>query len=307
MPEYKDYYQILGVPRTATENEIKSAYRKLAMKYHPDKNPGNKDAEHKFKEINEAYEVLSDPQKRKMYDSLGSNWKEGQSFEPPPNFNQQGYRFYTSKNFSFDDFSDFFKSIFGEGSFFSGNRKFRSVFDDTDEFESSANLNNLNIESELSLTIYDILIPSVKKLTLRFNNQTKEINVKIPKTVKNGSIIKLKGQGIKSGNKTGDLYLKIKIIPDEKFSVDEYDIITQTIITPKQAVLGDEVEIPSPEGGFIKIKIPPMTHNNTKLRIRNKGLYKSERERGDLYIKIIIDIPPSISTSDKELYKKLTQ
>ncbi|MEW6013621.1 MAG: DnaJ domain-containing protein, partial [Elusimicrobiota bacterium] len=196
MPEYKDYYKILGVERTATENEIKSAYRKLAMKYHPDRNPGNKEAESKFKEINEAYEVLSDPQKRKLYDSLGENWQNGQNFEPPPdfkNFNHGNFRFHTNYA-SNAEFSDFFKTIFGNFSFFDTdeNNSYRNVFDESDFFESAGRKRNLDINSELNLSLYDILNPSIKNLTLKTNNQTKEIKVKIPKGIKDGSTIKLK-------------------------------------------------------------------------------------------------------------------
>lgn len=311
MTEYKDYYAILGVSKNATQDEIKSAYRKLAMKYHPDRNPGNKEAEAKFKEINEAYEVLSDPEKRKLYDSLGSNWQHGQNFEPPPggfNFNRGNFRFYTNSNF--EDFSDFFKTIFGGGFDFFGDRgstsSFRTYFDDSDIFESSGSFKrNLDIEATLQLTLYDLLNPSVKHLSLKHGNRTKEIKVKIPKGITNGSVIKLKGQGLKSGSKTGDLYLRITVIPDEKFRVEGYDIYTEVKILPHQAVLGDEVEIPSPEGGFIKIKIPPMTHTDTKLRIRNKGLYQKDGTRGNLYVRVKIDIPDYITTEQKEIYEKL--
>ncbi|HOL63245.1 MAG: J domain-containing protein [Elusimicrobiales bacterium] len=311
MPEYKDYYKILGVERTATESDIKSAYRKLAMKYHPDRNPGNKEAEAKFKEINEAYEVLSDSQKRKLYDSLGENWQNGQNFEPPPdfrNFNKGNFRFHTGYG-SNEDFSDFFKTIFGNFGFFDNDNdnSYRNVFDENDFFESAGRKRNLDINSELNLSLYDILNPSVKNLTLKTNNQTKEIKVKIPKGIKDGSVIKLKGEGLKSGNKTGDLYLKINILKDEKFQINDYDVLTEIKIYPHQAVLGDEVEIPSPDGGFIKIKIPPMTHTNTKLRIRNKGLYKQDGTRGDLYVKTVIDIPPVITPLEKEIYKKLSK
>ncbi len=169
MPEYKDYYQILGVSRNATQEEIKSAFRKLAMKYHPDKNPGNKEAEAKFKEINEAYEVLSDPQKRKLYDSLGSNWQHGQNFEPPPDFSSSNFKFYTSGDFSdFEGFSDFFKTLFGDFGFFSNKHSnFRNIFDEAETFESFGKRNKLDINSELNLTLYDILNPSVKKLTIK--------------------------------------------------------------------------------------------------------------------------------------------
>lgn len=317
MPEYKDYYKILQVDRNATSDEIKSAYRKLAMKYHPDRNPGNKEAEAKFKEINEAYEVLSDPQKRKLYDSLGTNWQQGDNFEPPPdfgNFNRGEFKFYrTQGGRGFEEFSDFFKTIFGGfggfGNFeeedLSNKFSYRNIFEEDDVFESIGRKNNLDINSQLNLTLYDLLNPSIKNLTLKINNQSKEIKVKIPKGIKDGSVIKLKGEGLKSGNKKGDLYLKINIVKDEKFQINDYDIITEIKIYPHQAVLGDEVEIPSPEGGFIKIKIPPMTHTNTKLRVRNKGLYKSDNTRGDLYVKTLIDIPPVITPQEKEIYRKL--
>lgn len=307
MAQYKDYYQILGVSKNATQDEIKSAFRKLAMKYHPDKNPGNKEAEAKFKEINEAYEVLSDPQKRKLYDSLGPNWQHGQDFEPPPNFNREGFRFYTSGDFSnFEGFSDFFKTLFGDFGFFSRTESgFRNIFEENDIFETNATKTKLDVNSDLNLTVYDLLNPSVKKLTLRLANQTKEIDVKIPKGIKNGSIIRLKGQGLKSGTKIGDLYLRINIIADSKFYTEDYDIYTETKILPHQAILGDEIEIPSPEGGLLKIKIPPMTHTGTKLRVRNKGLFKSDGTRGDLFIKTIIDIPQTITPQEKEIYKKL--
>lgn len=307
MAEYKDYYQILGVSRNASQDEIKSAFRKLAMKYHPDKNPGNKEAEAKFKEINEAYEVLSDPQKRKLYDSLGSNWQHGQNFEPPPNFKNSNFRFYTSQDFSnFEGFSDFFKTLFGDFDFFSNRRQhFRNIFDEDEIFETYGTKNRLDINSELNLTLYDILNPSVKKLNLKTANQTKEIDVKIPKGIKNGSVIRLRGYGLKSGTKTGDLYIKINITPDSTFYVNDYDIYTEVKINPAQAVLGDEIEIPAPEGGFIKIKIPPMTHTGTKLRVKNRGLYKSDGTRGDLFIKTIIDIPQTITPQEKEIYQKL--
>ncbi|MGC9071003.1 MAG: DnaJ C-terminal domain-containing protein [Elusimicrobiales bacterium] len=308
MAEYKDYYQILGVSRDATQDEIKSAFRKLAMKYHPDKNPGNKEAEAKFKEINEAYEVLSDPQKKRLYDSLGPNWQHGQNFEPPPDFSGSSFKFYTSGDFSnFEGFSDFFKMLFGNFSFFSSKERgsFRNIFDDEDTFESLGKRHRLDVSSEMNLTLYDILNPSVKKLTLRIGNQTKEIDVKIPKGIKNGSTIRLKGQGLRSGIRTGDLYIKINILQDSKFYVQDYDIYTEARIYPEQAVLGDEIEIPSPEGGLIKIKVPPMTHTATKLRVRNHGLYKPDGTRGDLFIKTIIDIPQVLTPQEKEIYRKL--
>ncbi|MEF3279718.1 MAG: DnaJ domain-containing protein [Elusimicrobiota bacterium] len=308
MPEYKDYYSILGVTRNASQDEIKSAYRKLAMKYHPDKNPGNKEAEAKFKEINEAYEVLSDSEKRRLYDSLGSNWQNGQNFEPPPDFRnyRQNYKYYKTSNF--EDFSDFFKTIFGNfGSIFDEEKtsSYSNIFDEDNIFQSFASKKNLDIRAELNLTLYDLLNPTIKNLTLRIDNQTKEIKVKIPKGVTDGSTIKLKGEGLKSKNKSGDLYIKINIVKDEKFKIEGFDVITELKIYPQQAVLGDEIEVPTPEGSFVKIKVPPMTYTNTKLRIKNKGLYKPDGTRGDLYAKVIIDIPHSITPIQKEIYKKL--
>jgi len=304
MAEYKDYYKILGVSRNAADSDIKSAYRKLAMKYHPDKNPGNKEAESKFKEINEAYEVLSDTQKRKLYDSLGENWQEGQNFQPPPDFKNYGnFKYTKTTDFNFDDFSDFFKTIFGNFNFFKNDGNVYEYSDDAD-FINERIKSNLDIDSEIRLKVGELLSPSIKTLTLNYNGERREIKVKLPKGIKDGSVIKLKGQGLKTLRKSGDLYLKIKII-DERYKSDEYDIYTTITILPQEAAIGATKEIEAPEGERIKIKIPPMTHTDTNLRIKGKGLYKKDLSRGDLYVKVKIDIPPYIPENHKNLYRQM--
>jgi curved DNA-binding protein len=303
MPEYKDYYKILGVDRNATQEEIKSAYRKLALKYHPDRNPGNKEAEAKFKEINEAYEVLSDPEKRKLYDSLGANWQDGQNFEPPPNFNRGSFKFYQKSNFNFDDFSDFFKTVFGEFDIFSDFSD-KNSFYENDIFTKKT---SLDIEAELALSISDLLNSSVKTLTLNIGGEKRQIRVRIPKGIKDGSTIKLKGQGLKSHRKTGDLYLKIKILEENNIKVEGYDIYMNLTVFPEEAVCGTIKEIITPDGKNLKIKIPPMTHTDTVLRVRERGLYKNETERGDFYIKVKIDIPQTLTPKQKELYCKMKE
>jgi len=314
MSKYIDYYSILGVSKNASQDEIKTAYRKLALKYHPDRNPGDKNAEAKFKEINEAYEVLSDPEKRKMYDNLGQDWENGQDFTPPPGGFKRTYKYnFNNQEFSkFDGFSDFFKTIFGnfgETDFFSNKKN--TFYEDIDDNIFNDNFRqNLDLETDIELTIYDIIKPTKKTFTFKYKTgnkiNTKTIDVNLPAGIRNGSKIRLKGQGIESGNKKGDLYLNIKIREDENFKIEGDDIIVKVKIMPWQAVLGDKVYIKTPEGNIL-VKIPPLTHSGRKLRISGKGLLKKNTERGDLYAIIEIDIPDQISPYQKELFKKLSE
>lgn len=312
MPKYIDYYSVLGVSKNATQDEIKSAYRKLAMKYHPDRNPGDKTAEAKFKEINEAYEVLSDPEKRKMYDSLGQDWQNGQEFSPPPGGFRKTYHYnFKDQDFSrFEGFSDFFKSIFGNftvDDFFSTNDD-KFSFDYEDSFPNFKK--NYDIEADIELSIYDIIKPTKKTFTLKYkeNNKinTKTIEVNLPPGIRNGSKIRLKGQGISDGKRKGDLYLNVKIKEDDVFKIEGDDILVKTKIMPWQAVLGDKVPVKTPEGEIF-IKIPPLTHTGKKFRIAQKGLLKKDGSRGDLYAIIEIDIPDQITSYQKELFKKLSE
>ncbi len=341
--EYKDYYKILGVERDATEAKIKSAYRKLARQYHPDVNK-SPDAVNKFKDINEAYEVLSDKEKKSRYDSLGANWQQGANFTPPPgfegfNFNQGGY----SQSFSnMGDFSDFFSSIFGDlmgGSRKSQRTSGRFSYDDlfsgathssksSSRFQKEEPLVNLDVTQDLNITAKDLMSDkpvNVKMSTVEkcmkcsgagsvcsecggtgIVNKTKTLTVKIPKGVKEGQKIRLKGEG-KTDNygRKGDLYFVIKL-KDNEYTI-EGDNLTKTVeITPSQAVLGCKKDI-STLHGTIAIKIPPLTRSGKTLRLKDLGLPKKTGGYGNLNIKVSINIPETISAKQKELYMQLAE
>ena len=349
--EYKDYYKILGVERDATEAKIKSAYRKLARQYHPDVNK-SPDAVNKFKDINEAYEVLSDKEKKSRYDSLGANWQQGANFTPPPgfegfNFNQGGY----SQSFSnMGDFSDFFSSIFGDLMGGASQRTQRTSrrtssqgfsYDDIlNNFGATASTGrkkrtqpeeepvNLDVTQELNLTAKDLM--SEKPVSVKMNtvekcmkcsgagssctecggtgivSKSRHLTVKIPKGVKEGQKIRLKGEGkTDSYGRKGDLYFIIKF-KDNEYTIDGENVTKNVEITPAEAVLGTKKDI-STLHGIIGIKIPPETRNGKILRLKDLGLPKKTGGYGNLNIKIIINIPASISEKQKELYKKLLE
>jgi len=306
MPQYIDYYALLGVPKNAGEDEIKSAYRKLALKHHPDRNQGNKAAETKFKEINEAYEVLSDPQKRKLYDQFG---KEGpqQGYRPPPGgphhqqrqgpggfqYNYQGGQ---GADFSqFGDFSDFFKSMFGGAGGFGG-------------MEEEQGRGQLDMEAELQLSIEDLFRGGNKQLSFSYRSgrktETKEINVKLPKGLRDGATIRLRGQGKESGGRSGDLYLKIRLAPDPRFEIDGDDLRVPVEVMPWDAALGAEVSVPSPSGP-VTVKLPAGSGSGRKLRLAGRGLPRKDGGHGDLYALVTLALPEKLSPHQLELLKKL--
>ncbi len=348
--EYKDYYKILGVERDATESKIKSAYRKLARQYHPDVNK-SPDAVNKFKDINEAYEVLSDKEKKNRYDSLGANWQQGANFTPPPgfegfnfnNFNQGGF----SQSFAGGDFSDFFSSIFGD--FMGGTKRQNSSRSSSQGFSyedlfggakthsggcsggncgSQRQEENLDISQELNITAKDLM--NDKPISVKMNtvekcfkctgigsncsdcggtgivSKTRNLTVKIPKGVKEGQKIRLKGEGkVDNYGRKGDLYFTIKF-KDNEYIIDGNDVTKNIEITPAEAVLGCKKDI-STLHGIIGIKIPPETRSGKILRLKELGLPKQNGGFGNLNAKIMINIPASISEKQKELYKKLLE
>ncbi|PIS47538.1 MAG: hypothetical protein COT17_02950 [Elusimicrobia bacterium CG08_land_8_20_14_0_20_51_18] len=311
MPKFVDYYSVLGVAKTASEDEIKSAYRKLAMKHHPDKNPENKTAENKFKEINEAYEVLSDQGKRKKYDELGSDWREGREFTPPP---RGGGGFYRQENFNredfskFEGFSDFFKAFFGNSEPFP-----RDGEGGADGFYGNGEENfrgGLDLETEIQLSIYHILRPLRKSFTFKYRAgqkvNSKTIDVNLPPGIRNGSKIRLRGQGAEAGGRKGDLYLRISVPEDHNFKIQGDDILTESVLMPWTAAAGGKIPVNTPEGP-VSIKIPPGTHTGKKFRIPGRGLPVKNGARGNLYALIKIDIPETLSPKQKELFKKLAE
>lgn len=344
--EYKDYYKILGVERDATEAKIKSAYRKLARQYHPDVNK-SPDAVNKFKDINEAYEVLSDKEKKSRYDSLGANWQQGADFTPPPGF--EGFSFNNggfSQSFG-GDFSDFFSSIFGDlmggaarsartGRRTSQNFSYDDLFANARQQQGtchSGNCNagrneNLDITQDLNITAKDLM--NDKPVNVKMNtvekcmkcsgagsvcsecggtgivSRTRNLTVKIPKGVKEGQKIRLKGEGkVDNYGRKGDLYFVINF-KDLEYTIDGENLTKSIEITPAEAVIGCKKDITTLHG-IIGIKIPPETRNGKTLRMKDLGLPKKTGGFGSLSVKVAINIPASISDKQKELYKKLLE
>jgi curved DNA-binding protein len=301
--EYKDYYKILGVGRKATQDEIKRAWRKLARKFHPDVSK-EADAEEKFKEMAEAYEVLKDPQKRAAYDRLGSEWKAGQEFHPPPGWDS-GFEF-SGGGFTAGDasaFSDFFESLFGRG--FGGFRGVGTTFHarGQDHF------------AKVLIDIDDAYHGASRAITLNLSHfddkgvmQSKQrtLNVHIPKGVKQGQHIRLAGQGSPGmgGAAAGDLYLEVVFRPHPIYRVEGRDLYIDLPVTPWEAALGASVQVPTP-AGRVGVKIPSGSSSGRKLRLKGRGI--PGKPAGDLYAVLRIVVPPAESEQAKELYRKMAQ
>lgn len=294
--EFVDYYQILGINKDASESDIKSAYRKLARKYHPDLNPNDKEANKKFQQINEANEVLSDPEKRKKYDQYGSDWKYAEEFEKARSSqnrqeNNAGGPGFSESEFG-GDFSDFFSSMFGRSEGKSSGRQARFRGED--------------YNAELHLRLEDAY--TTRKQTLTVNG--KNIRITIPSGVENGQVIKLKGhggQGI-NGGQDGDLYITFVIEDHPVFKRAGNDLYTTVDIDLYTAILGGEVMLDT-LSGKIKLKVNPETQNGTKIRLKGKGfpVYKSEGEFGDLYVTYSVKIPTNLTERQRELFRELSQ
>lgn len=303
--DFVDYYSTLGISKNATDDEIKKAYRKLARKYHPDVNPDDKDAHKKFQQINEAHEVLSDPEKRKKYDQYGKDWKHADQYEKARQqqsaggfggqggfggFGGQGFEGYTYSTGDEGAFSDFFESLFGGRS---GRSRRTAAFRGQD----------LNAELQLNLSeVYE-----THKRTLTINN--KQIRITIPAGIENGQKIRLKGyggDGVNGGPK-GDLYITFNVLNDTAFTRDGNDLYKKENIDLYTAVLGGEktIELLS---GKIKLKIQPETQNDTKVRLKGKGfpVYKKEGQYGDLYITWNVLLPTKLTDREKELFNQLS-
>jgi len=285
--EFIDYYEILGVKKTATEEEIKNAYRKLARKHHPDLNPTDKDANKKFQQLNEANEVLSDPIKRKKYDQYGKDWQHSDQYEQARQSGRRNGRQGGESGFEGDDFSDFFSSMFGGG----GSR-------------SKAKYRGQDYNSQLQLSLRDAY--TTHQQTMNVNEKT--VRITIPAGVENGQSIKLKGYGAPgvNGGPSGDLYLSFAIANDPRFKRKGNDLYLNEDLELFTAVLGGDITIET-MSGKIKLKVQPETQNGTKTRLKGKGfpLYKKEGEFGDLYITYSIKIPTNLTEKQKALFTEL--
>jgi curved DNA-binding protein len=291
---YKDYYADLGVSKTATEKEIKQAYRKLARRHHPDVNPGDKTAEEKFKEISEAYEVLSDPDKRAKYDQFGDQWKK--VGDAPPG-GWQNYNWDSgSGGFNFDTagatggFGDFFEMLFGEQFQGVGARQRRGPSRGQD------------LEYEVEVTLEDAFSGVTKAFTL----DGRKIEVKIPKGVKDGSRIKLAGQGQPGpGGQNGDLYLIVRERPNPRFDRKGADLHTETSVPYYVAALGGEIPVHTLTGR-VTMKVPPGTQGGQTFRLPGQGMPRlHQADRGDLYVKAKIGVPKSLTDRERQLLNEL--
>ena len=335
--KFKDYYAVLGVTRDATDEEIRQAFRKLARQYHPDVNPGDKNAEERFKEINEANEVLSDADKRRKYDQLGANWKNGADFTPPPGWDSarvyytdvrdifgtggdSGYR--GEEDAGGGVFSDFFEMLFGGGP--------------QTQSRSRSGKKGRDTEIEIQLTLEEAHKGGRQKIKLQHKARTcpacrgagsfgantcpacqgagrvtvdKSFDVNIPVGARNGTVIKAKGRGQSgaNGGQAGDLLIKIRLQPHPVFTVSGDDLSAEIPLTPWEAVLGARIEVPTIEGNRAEIKIQPGAQGGQKMRLRGYGLTKRGGGRGDYYISLKIVVPKNPSDKEKELYQRLSE
>lgn len=313
--DFKDFYAILGLNKTASADEIKKSYRKLARKYHPDMNPGNKDAEARFKEVNEAYEVLSDPEKRKKYDQFGQYWKQagtpGGWPGSPNNVDFGGVDF--SQYASFDEFINTLLGRVGgptAGSRRNGNWNYTyrpnqggptgfSGYEDFTGFDNRTAATSLDTEATISLSLGEA-----------FRGVSKRVgtgDVSIPAGVKAGSRIRIKGKGQVDPytQQRGDLYLKVEILPHPFFQFEGENLVCEVPVTPDEAVLGASIEVPTPDG-MVAVNVPAGIRSGQSLRLRGKGWPKPKGgDRTDQLVKIAIVAPKDISAVERECYEKI--
>ena len=286
-----DYYKTLGITKSASEGDIKKAYRKMARKYHPDLNPNDKTAEKKFKEINEANEVLSNPENRKKYDKYGEHWQNGEAYEQEKRRQQQYQRSSQGAQggYSQEDLYDMFGDMFGGAS--SGKR-------------TNAKFRGQDYNSEIQLSLKDVYKTQKQVITVNGKN----IRITIPAGVENGQTIKIKGHGGKgvNGGPNGDLYIQFSIINNTKFKRDKDNLYIDVDLDLYTALLGGQIMVDTFDGK-VKLTIKPETENGTKVKLKGKGFpkYKKEGQFGDLYITYQLKIPTKLNEKEKELIKEL--
>ncbi len=287
--EFIDYYKILGLDKNASADDIKKAYRKLARKLHPDMNPNDKDADKKFQQLNEANEVLSDPEKRKKYDLYGKDWQHAAPFQNTGRRTKSDYDQY-NEQFSGSGFSDFFESLFGGGGF----------------GKTTARSKGQDYNSELQVSLENAYRSNLQVISVNGKN----IRITIPAGIVNGQVIKLKGYGApgRNGGPDGDLFITFIIPDDVRFKRVGNDLYATQELDLYTALLGGEITIDT-FGGKIKLKVKPETQNGTKVRLKEKGfpVYKKDGEYGDLYITYSIRLPVNLTDKQKELFRKLSE
>ncbi len=315
--EFKDYYRILDVPRTASQDDIKKAFRRLSRKYHPDLAEDKAAAEKRFKEINEAYQVLKDPEKRKKYDRLGADWEQadrvaaggGQGFRRR---RSRGDPFTRGETFHFGGtgFSDFFETFFGSMGSAEGD-PFASGFTRESPFRNRA---GRDVEADIMVTLEEVLRGSTRQVTLRREGpdgslgKTETYQVRIPPGVSEGQRIRLAGQGEpgEGDGRAGHLFLRVRFAAHPDFRVHGKDLHHELALMPWEAVLGCSREVPTPTGRAA-LKIPPGTQNGRGFRLRGHGLPNKSGDRGDLYVRVEIRIPDRITEKERELWQSLAR
>jgi curved DNA-binding protein len=338
--KYKDYYESLGVSRDASEADIKKAFRKLAREYHPDVAKNKKQAEEKFKEINEAYEVLSDPAKRKRYDELGANWSSGADFRPPPGWEsfggRGGFQGHGPRGEEFEfhfggtGFSDFFEQLFGSRGRGTGGFGRGGGFAE----EESSRERGRDIEGDIMVTLEEAMRGSVRSVSVRHGApcehcggtgqrarhvcnvcggsgqvaKTETYQVKIPPGVTEGQRLRVAGRGEAGvgGGAAGDLYLRVRLARHPDFEVDDHNLVHEAELTPWEAVLGANISVPT-LNGRVNIKVPPGTQNGQKLRVRGRGLPQRSGGSGDLIVEMRVEVPVQVTESERKLWEQLAR
>lgn len=296
--QFQDYYAVLGVARDAPAAEIQRAYRKLARQAHPDVDK-SEGATQRFQKIQEAYEVLKDPEKRRRYDTLGASWKEGQEFTPPPGW--EGARAGRGgQAFDFEDlggFSSFFEAMFGGAPGAGGARG------------AARPRAGASHEAAVTISLEDAHAGATRSMTLEGEHGSRTYDVRIPPGTTHGSTIRLRGQGApgRHGGPAGDLYLRVEIAPHARFEVDGHDLSAPLAVAPWEAALGAKVPFATLDGGEVVVRVPPGTPSGRKLRLRGLGLPRRDGPRGDLVLEVRIVVPPSASEEEKRLWQELAR
>ncbi len=329
--EFKDYYATLGVQKSATAKEIKQAYRKLARKFHPDVNPNDKKAEARFKDINEAYEVLGDPEKRKKYDELGANWRMyeqaqqagGQPYPGGPGQGQWtvnfgggpgGFRTVDEEEMrrifgDEDPFSDFFKTFFGGAGF--ADPQSRTQGAPRSRGRGPRARAGQDVEYEIELSLEDALRGVTRRLALQHDGQARSVDVRIPAGVGEGSRVRIAGEGGagSGGGPAGDLYLRVHMGPHPRFERRGRDLHARVAVPVTTAVLGGTADVPTLAGGHLRLKIPPGTQNGQVFRLKGQGMPAVNKpdDRGDLFATVDVQVPREISPEQRKHYEALAK